>query len=433
MKLGYLLALALPLSLGACSQTVIEKLGPGAPGDSPTGDDDSDGGATTGDDAGAAKPDAATVTNPPPSNVTPPQIVSYGGRVLSTPRIVPIFYPNDAYAAQLTTLAGKLGASDYWKQATSEYGVGKISVGTAIHLSQTAPSQLTDDQIATWLKSMLDGTHAAFGTPNTETIYTIFYPSQTSIDLQGTKSCQQFGGYHNETQVGATKISYAVLPRCSGADVGLSDIDALTVAASHEWVEAVTDPLPFTSPAYAYPDDDHLVWAIFPLSEVGDMCTFNAGADIKPADLGFMVQRIWSNAAAKAGHHPCVPETAGETYFNTAPLFDGKVTIDFGQGQTAPTSGVRVPLGQSKTIELQLFSEGTTGEWSVDVVDYNQLYNRTSPDLSFTMPVKTGKNGDKLSLTIKRNANGGYGGSAFVITSTLGKTQQNLWVGFAAN
>ena len=97
-------------------------------------------------------------------------------------------------------------------------------------------------------------------------------------------------------------------------------------------------------------------------------------------------------------------------------------------GQAGSTKGLKIPVGQTKTVELDLFSEAPTPErWTVKV---SEAYG-TSLDLS--LDHNSGQNGDKLQLTIHVNSqNPNFGAEVFVIQSTLG-TQSCLWVGMVGN
>ncbi len=428
MRLALLLALPVPLALVVACSSSSTTAAPVDPVDS---------GAPVEDAAPVVVDAGPDVDNGAPSDVYPaphpkePQVQSYGGPTMANPRIVPIVFKGDTYVTQIAELSQKVGASDYWKAATAEYGVGAATSIAPIVVDAAAPTATTDDEIQTWLGSMLDGTHADFGAPDENSIYTIFYPTTTVVTIpQWGQSCKGFGGYHYETTVGSKKVVYAVMPRCAGF-FGLSALDAMTTGASHEWIEAVTDPHDVSDPAYSIPDNDHLVYALFPLSEVGDMCTFDAEANIRVPELGnYLVQRTWSNAAAAAHHHPCVPAAnPGEVYFNSVPVLTEKAYISFQGAGSYPTKGVKIPVGQEKTIELDLFSDGPTGgAWTVDAVDVSSYY-RKPQQLDFSFDRREGQNGEKLHMTIKSIAKGDNGGAEFIVVSTLGK-KQNMWMGF---
>ncbi len=407
------------LLLAACSVTATQSAAPG-PGPADDGGPPVD---TTAD----AGPD---VDNGAPSTVYPaphpalPQMTSAGGSVLKTPRIVPVYFAADPLATQIGTFLEALGPSDYWKATTSEYGVGKVTVGTAITVA-TAPSATVDDaDVQVFLASMLDGTHAEWGTPDESTVYTIMYPAGTTItDASGT-ACKDFGAYHEEATVGGKPVVYAVIPRCASF-VGFSGIDFVTTAISHEMVEAVTDPFYNSGSAYSSVDADHQAWNFSTGGESADMCSGSLDSYFTVSGLG-AVQRTWSNVAAAAGMNPCVPAAEGKSYFNSSPVFTD--SIDLGHG-LAPTKGVVIPVGASKTIELDLFSDAaTSGPWTVSAAD---VFTK-SPELSYVFDRTSGTNGEKLHLTITRlKAGTAAGGTLFGITSTLGKTS-TVWYGFAS-
>jgi len=156
------------------------------------------------------------------------------------------------------------------------------------------------------------------------------------------------------------------------------------------------------------------------------MCAQNIDAFFKPADIGNYVQRTWSNKSAAGGHNPCQP-SAGMPYFNSMPVLPDKLSI--GQGTT---KGVTIPVGQSKTIEVDLFSDASTGgAWAVSAIDAATLQQQ-APELSFTWDKTLGQNGEKLYLTINVLKASPYGAEAFIIQSQLG-AQTSLWMGLVGN
>lgn len=361
----------------------------------------------------------------------PPQIQSYGGPVMAKPNVVPVFFSgDDAMQMKVEAFLADVAGSAYWTEATSEYGVGALSVSKSIVSTDTPPT--TGDAVDTWLASMLDGTHPEWPAPTNDTIYDIYLPDNVVINVNPWgPSCKSFGGYHYQTNLKSGQaVIYAIIPRCktfgpfTGADV-------ITNTTSHELIEAATDPQDLTNPAYAIPDADHYVWALMPLSEVGDMCAYEPQSYAQILGTHY-VQRTWSNKAAAAGHDPCVPALTAP-YFNSVPVLTDNVTIDFGgMGGQAQTQGVQIPVGKSKTIEVDLFSDAPTGSWTVQAEDANAL-NGGSPDLTFSWDKQTGNNGDKLMLTITRVKNGPYNGSEFLIWSEKSQTNANLWFGFVSN
>ncbi len=414
-----------------------------------------------GHDAGTPPVDASTVvdaapdvdngspsTTYPAPHPAPPQVVSGGGVVLQHPKVVPIFFADYDPTLQsgVTDFVTQLALLQSYTSATlSEYGVAGLTAGTPIVLTEDAPVGTTttpydDSSIESWLATKLTSNDPQFGTADPSTIYTIFFPASTTISLgqsmtgQPSLSCQDFGGYHNNIDLaaggadagadaGTQPIAYAVIPSCTDFH-NLSGIDMITGAASHEIAEASTDPFPAeTLTGFSDVDQNHIVWD-FALGggEIGDMCAQYDDAFFKPSGFDYYVQRMWSNAAALAGHDPCVPVDAS-VYFNSAANLPDMVTLPFG-GIT--TQGVKVLTGDSQTIEIDRFSDGaTTGPWTVTATEPTM---GAATSLELSLDRSTGVNGEKLHLTIKTVTPNTYGLSVVLLTSTLG-AQTTYWAG----
>lgn len=398
----------------------------------------------------AAVPDSAPpVDNGAPSTSYPaphpplPELVNPAhGKILATPKAYLIVYPGYTYQTQVTSLAQTIGATPYWAAATSEYGIGALGYAGVVELTgETAPTTITDTAIESLIADKLAS--GAFGEPDPNAIYTIFFPKTTTITMKGgpfgtSQSCSTFGGYHGNINVAAgsaTKrnFAFAVLPTCA-AFGGMGELDSLTGALSHEWAEAVTDPFPSTNQgndsAYSSVDQDHFIWIVLGGAENGDLCAQEKDAFFKPQGMDFTVQRTWSNKLAKASHNPCAPNLPSPpAYFNSAPVLDEDVTLDLSVlgGGSTETKGVKIPVGKSKTIEVDLFSDAaTSGPWTVDAQDTIAALTRSQPTLDFKWDRNKGVNGEKLHLTVtvKSEASIGQGAHPFSITSTLGGTKR---------
>jgi hypothetical protein len=226
-----------------------------------------------------------------------------------------------------------------------------------------------------------------------------------------------------------------VLPRCASFPTNpltLTGVGAVTGAASHEMAEAATDPYPQSNtPAYAQIDINHIYWMrVLGGGEVGDMCAQFDNAFFNSSEVNQPVQRIWSNKSALAGHDPCQPALPGSVYFNAAPVQSDMLTVS-GGGQMFSFPGVKIAAGMSKTIPVQLWSDGpVTQPWTVTFKDTNALLTKTAPYLSFTSDKTSGLNGDVIMLTITVMTASTKGREGFIVESTSadGK-QKNLWLG----
>jgi hypothetical protein len=386
-------------------------------------------------DAGPDVDNGAPSTTYPAFSIDAPQVVNAGaGPVLATPRVVPVYFSNDdtSFTSQITTFLTKLPTSTYWGPQVSEYGVGAISSTQPVQLASTepAPTTIDDSAIQTWLQGKLQNNDPLWPAPDANTVYTIFYPSTTTITLgtQGGSSCSSFGGYHNNITINSTtNVAYAVVPRCDNFG-GLTGIDAVTAPTTHEIIEAATDPYPQTQQAFGQVDDNHILWEyVLGGGEVGDMCAQFQTSFYKPTDLGFEVQRTWSDSAAVAGHDPCLPSD-GTPYFNSMPVLPDMVSL----GGQVNTKGIHIPVGGTATIEVDLFSDAPTqGPWTLKASDAAQLQGGT-PTLQFAWDRTTGVNGEKLHLTITVTAASQYGAAGFILRSTLG-SRHNSWFGLVGN
>ncbi len=389
------------------------------------------GGATTGEGgAGTGGGDAGTEAPYPAPHAAYPLVVS-GGTTMTAPKIVNVSFPGDPLEADIDAFVEAIGKTTYWGDRTKEYGIGPLTSIARVHDTFMPPATYDDTDIQTWLAGKLDGSDPAWPAPDANTVYALYFPPGVTITEQGESSCVGFHGYHGNTQLAdATPVVYAVISRCASIpeDAAAVGIQYVSAVASHEVIEAITDPQVMSNDlGYYETDGAHIVWSFLGLAELGDMCALVGNAFYTPPDFPYLVQRIYSNAAAPTGHDPCSPEPSGQVYFNTAPVLNDKVTFDY-DGFSSSTKGVHIPVGESKTVELDLFSEAPTpGPWTVTV------HEEGGSNLDLSLDKSKGQNGDKLQLTIKVNSkNTTYGAELFMIESTLG-TQSSLWVGMVGN
>jgi len=385
--------------------------------------------APTTSPAPTTKPD----TPPPPTPKTPakpsfPQAQSLGGPVIKNPKILPIFFGADDLATQVAAFTKKLETSTYWGDTATEYGVGAVKALPPVTFDEVPPAALTNEDVKRWLEKKLADASGPLGAPDGETLYAIYYPKQTSISFAdgGGASCEAFGGYHEETQVGATKVALAVMPRCT-PPAGYKSLDLITSVSSHEFFEWATDPFPFTDPAWSRTKDEHAAWMLVAGAELSDLCTAIDYTPLKPADLGYVVQRQWSNKLSAQGHHPCAPQKAGE-YFVAFPEQPDKVDIPFSATEVVHASAIKVKPGAQRVIEVTLYSDTPGPEpWDVAVQAYDRFAQPGAPpQFDYELDASEGKAGDvvKLKITASKSAEIG----TFVLTSRRGQTV-HVWPG----
>ncbi len=383
------------------------------------------------DGGGDASNDVDAAIAYPAPHSPMPQVVNSGGSVIASPKLVAISFMNDPLQPDVDKFASDLVSSpNYWKGAVSEYGVGAIAQ-SVYHANETAAASLADADVRTWLTDKIQN-DATFPKPDESTIYALFYPSGTNVTSLGGVTCEEFQGYHDSFPLGSSgDVIYAIVPRCAPPPVqGVTDADQMTAEASHEVIEAATDPLPSSKPAYITVDANSHAWELLAGGEIGDLCGAYPNVFYVPTGFDHLMQRVWSNANAAAGHDPCEPD-APSPYFNSAPVMGDTITLDV-DGISTKTQGVKLAVGAETTIELDLYSDGpTSGPWTVSAVDISSAFLGEKPALQFTFDQTTGQNGDKLNLTIKY-LRPVLGGAPFWIQNDLGSAQ-TFWAGAVNN
>jgi hypothetical protein len=331
----------------------------------------------------------------PASHPALPQVPNAGGHVLTTPKLQMITWSTDPQTAAIDGATQEWTTSAFWGQTTAEYGVGALTVLPRKVLAGSPAAKMTDAKVQALLKQHLG---ADWGAPDPSTIYMVSIPDGVSFDDgSGSKCCQDYDGYHYEMSVGSVTVPFSIVCVCPGFD-GPTETDAqqLTVVIAHEAVEAATDPFPNSDPAYANSDDDHAIWTVVTGGELADMCAFVAGANMTPTGSTYMVQRSWSNAAAKAGLDPCVPSTG--PFCSAVPVMPATGSIDYNGAWT--TQVVKAAVGQSVTIDVPVFSSAAMADATVKVYDLNSDYFGSTKLLNVSLDRSTAHNGDVLKLTI---------------------------------
>ena len=342
-------------------------------------------------------------------------MVFLGGTTFVHPTIISVTFPSDTLADQLQDFSASVGCTDYWHAITADYGVGEAVAGPPVALTEKAPTTIDDSAISKWLAAKVDSKDPQFPKPAADTIYALWYPESTTITLEGSQSCSEAraAGYNVEKPADGTPSLHAAMPRCP--QQGGTIIDGLTVAASHEFIEACTDPQPFDEPAYESPDSNHAGWLLAGASEVGDMCEFDQSAYYQPAGYPWYVQRIFSNRAAWAGTDPCVPADSPQ-YFYAAPLVPDSESIDLGVGPT-PTAVVVVAPGATVTIPVLLAGSAGITTMQVQAVDLNEFDFGQPSVLDMTLSASSGAPGDMLQLTITKTTAEPMGAGGFAIVT----------------
>jgi hypothetical protein len=337
--------------------------------------------------------------------------------VIGAPQVRGVYYASDALLPTLAPTFTAWVTSNDWIAQTRQYFVGTGLGAAMVQLTEAPPSSLTDADVRASLAAKLDGTHPEFGPVDPATlaseVFVLVYPRTTKI--AGT-SCPERGGYHGEVAIGSGRATYVVLANCSGLAADLA------AEASYELLATVTNPRPVARPGYTSFDANHAAWNYLKAdgaTELPQPCSGEGGV-ILFEDSGLPVARSWSNESISQFHDPCVPALDGTPYFASSPVMTDYVTPPGGYS----TQGIQIPVGQSRTVDVQLWSDGpTSGPWRVEA---SVAPGFPPAALSFVLDRDAGVNGDVLRLTVTAHLAGGI---PFEVTSTLG-AKQTVWMGF---
>jgi hypothetical protein len=325
-----------------------------------------------------------------------PQVIgAHPTHVLSSPKVVAITYDNDPNRSTIESFFSQYAASSAWAEQTAEYGIGALTVGTPRHLAGNAPASPSGDAIVQTLASHLVA--GGWGTPNPSTIYEVFFPAGSRPGDAYGYCCTDFDGYHSWATIGGVQVAYAIVCMCPGFATQVTDLEELTTTAAHETIEAASDPW---IDAYVAADDAHAAWTRDNGGELGDMCDNVETSYWKPADMSYTIQRTWSNAAAAAGHDPCVGAPAGK-YYQAVPYLTDEVDVKI-NGKLTAARGVKIGMGASGTLTLTVFADDpAAGPFDVRVEDYSSAWLGGPKLLEVTTPAAPVAVGGTVQATIK--------------------------------
>jgi len=340
------------------------------------------GGTSPDSEAGASgSPDGFVPAPHPPF----PLITAHGGPVLSKIELVPVYFGADPLRSELESFATWLVASDYWKTVGADYGVLPGTQLPAVQFETAPTSPISVVQISSWLDAQIAS--AALPKPSAQTVFVLFYPAGTTITIDGSPSCSAFAGLHDEASIANAAftgdVPFVVIPRCSFSPG--DELPIATNAASHEIMEAATNPFFRSNPAWQMDSASGPLeaWQMLSGSEVADLCLNQSYDEI----AGFTVQDMWSNTAAQAGNNPCQPSDTKHPYF----LVSAERTIYHAQP------------GATLTIPARAWSNLATAAWSLGI---NWGY---VPDSNFdghaSLSQTTVNNGDEVTATVTIPAN----------------------------
>jgi len=336
-----------------------------------------------------------------------PQVVDNGGDLLNSPSLVTITFPGYEYEAQVQAFGDWIFTSNWMAAVGLEYDVGRGQHLKKVVLSSAAPAEFDEGSIGAFIANRIR--IGQLPPPTEGILYMLYLPSDTIVTqlYNGQAyqvSCMSTFAAHDYSQVTSTSapFAYAWVASCTKPVPNIPlpiGLDGVTTAASHELIEAATDP---------YGEGYHLLsydyanpWALLGL-EVGDLCVLSFATED-----GYRLQRVWSNQAARLGGSPCVPVPAGVSYRGVS---------------TSPGYVASVPAGKSIHFDVEGWST-SSGPWAL-----SSFVWRGNIDPQFTLSGTQISNGDTLSLDLTVPADAALNSYfALMLLSTVSADETSIW------
>jgi hypothetical protein len=313
---------------------------------------------------------------------------------------VNITFAGYAQQSQVDAWAMWAASSTWLQQVGQDYGVGTGPAPTLVHVTTAAPQTSTDAQVQALLTQLLKANTAP--APTTNTLYILYYPSTSTVSVNGNLSCTGFPGYHSAfTSETGQSIFYAVVVDCPerAQAYGLTQLQETEAAASYDLIEAATDP-DASMTAWVFTDPTNS-WS-YSYGEVADMC---AETTIYEDPSGNVAQRSWSNTAAMTNGSPCVPAPEG-------PFF----------AVSGPSQLLGTAAGSSVQITVQAWSASPVSSWNAFLFPASGTI--TNPTITPGWPALLGGSGQGTPVN--------NGGSAtFTVTMPASAQSQDYVVLYA--
>jgi len=223
----------------------------------------------------------------------------FGGPTLPTIHISPIYWNSTVqFRPTLDPFYNDVPNSPLYTML-AQYGIGHGNARAGVVAGRSTRNILDSDVQTEVLFEINQGTVPLPTDPNN------YYPVHLAPNMQvtspdGSRSCQVFCAYHGTFQVrdvnGTTfNVNYGVLPdlggACNGVCGGNSVVNNTTSVASHELIEATTDPAVGLATAIGFP----LAWYDPAHGEIGDICNGQQGTTTGNGH-SYVIQLEFSNS-----------------------------------------------------------------------------------------------------------------------------------------
>jgi hypothetical protein len=332
-----------------------------------------------------------------------PRIEYRGGPFLRNPKIVTITFTNDdpKWVTRLEQFGAVITRSAWWREVTAGYCakpghcIGNGSASAPVQLDEVLPTELRDTDIDALLLRMAK--IGRLGAIDDNTLLLVYLPAGVTLADATTRYCAgRARALHRSLEIDSARIPFAILPRCG-------DEAELTGSASHEILEATTNPFP-AERGFAFVMGSAQSGFTAAGVEPVDPCGLITMDGHWTTDSGFVMHRAWSNAAAAQAHDPCVPSRADLPYVMLVPR----------------EPAVRLAHeGETVTIELDASTAGAAKTWAVSAFDLSG-YQDHAQYVDVSLDKSTITSGESVRLTIASRKTNPSQRQIVALVSTLG-------------
>lgn len=224
------------------------------------------------------------------------QVKYYGGPIIENVKVHAVYWgqaPSAQAQQKLKAYYEALVNSTYVDQL-AEYSTDsqKIHRGTFGSLLTIQPVNTSKHLTQADVEKELEAQIASGGlpAPDANSLYMLHYPSGYSIDISFGGSCSSWDADHEVYKSAKYgNVYYAMFPCETGEN---ADFDTLTMVASHEFAEAITDPV---SPLAGQPSAAPAAWLTSDQQEIGDLCAWQT-TTMTANGVTYQVQQEWLNS-----------------------------------------------------------------------------------------------------------------------------------------
>jgi hypothetical protein len=236
-----------------------------------------------------------------------------------------------------------------------------------------------------------------------DTLWLVYLPQGVSLTDATTHYCTgRARAFHRSLEIDGARIAYAVLPRCG-------DEAQLTGSASHEILEATTNPFP-AERGFSFPPGSASSGFSAAGLEPVDPCGLITMDGHWTTESGFVVHRAWSNREAALAHDPCVPSRPDRPFVMLVPR----------------EPAVRLAReGETVTVVFDASTAAATKTWAISAFDLSG-YQDHEQYVELSLDKATVTVGESVRLSIKARKSNPAQREIVAVVSTLG-VHSHMW------